>query len=89
MNLLDFLKQLDVEIRDGEAHLAHLRIIGSERDLQKATEDDISSLKRQYRQAELHGYFLVTGTAVPDHQQPESARLVRERMNERIANARV
>lgn len=87
MNLLDFLTQLDLEIRDGEAHLAHLRIIGASTADQKEVENDISSLRRQYRQAELRGYFLVTGTAVPDHQQPDAARMIRERMKRRIAKA--
>lgn len=81
MTLLDVLDQLDAEIRDGEAHAVHLKHIGAGKEAISEVLADVASLKRQWRNLSLRGYFAVTGTAIPEAEPPEVMKKLRQRIN--------
>lgn len=85
MNLLDMLAQLNIEIRDGEAYAAFLRLNGGSKEERDAVDDDLRFLRAERRHIELKGYYQVTGEVVPDLQQPDATRAIRERMKRRSA----
>ena len=82
--LLDLCHQLSREVLDGEAHLGHLKHIGAPMEEREAVSAEVSYLRREHRTYLLQGYFLVTGSVIPDHDEPAPLRAVRERLKQRV-----
>ena len=85
--LLGFAEQLSAEIRDGEAHAAHLRYINADSAEIKAVEADVAYLRREHRTTLLRGYFLVTGSVVPDAEEPAMTKVIRAQLKSRMGAA--
>ena len=82
--LLDMLAQLSEEIIDGEQHLGHLKRIGKNVRDRDEVQSEVSFLRREHRTILLRGYFLVTGSVVPDAEEPAPLRAVRDRLRKRV-----
>ena len=84
--LLDLLHQLSAEILDGEQHAGHLKHIGASMHERVQVEADVAFLRREHRTYILEGYFLNTGSVVPDYSDPAPLRAVRDRLKKRVAD---